>query len=587
MKNEEKFYENIILAWFLLFVYPPLGILLLWKVGHFDLLTRSLISLFFGLLFLELHHLYSSFIRVLILSVIIIFLFYRYHKLQEHVKKGKNLFEYALNHLKIREIIINYLTKYEPPTKNFNDLLSFEIYLQNKYPIIHQNLNLTHLEETYINIIYQKSNFIIDDESSKQDETKNQHYENELIQISKLIAPILKLQGEKFSLYFTLALIKQLSIEYYSELFQQKYGALFNGFELANVKEAIYQYSILPSLNTEKNSLDLAMFTYFLMHHNAFTNQDFYQNLEYVFKELQNQTKIQQEKIFQKHLFISKDELLKEIEEIEIISEMKTKDRFEIFVLELLQKLDYKNVQRPINKFLDYIVFINNHQLGLNIIYQQDESILSQKHLNHLVAGLKYHQIDKGMIITNSTFTEETKNLANKQNIIIWDKNILKQKALTVKRYQNLREAPIHEVKFSDLSFIPFEKITFKEIDIMTKGEFKYYIAELFKRNDYTIKKILNTNEGLDLIIEKNSLIFGVYTNNDIITENNLKMFITSCNYHKIDKMIAISSKNFTKEAIILAESCDIEIFSRNNLFEKIKKALSAFSYSFGQTSIS
>ena len=110
MNQEKKFYENIILTWFLLFVYPPLGILLLWKVGHFDLLTRRFVSLFFGLLFLELHHLYSSFIRALILSMIIIFLFIVIINYKHMKKKGKNLLEYALNHLEIRNIINNCLT---------------------------------------------------------------------------------------------------------------------------------------------------------------------------------------------------------------------------------------------------------------------------------------------------------------------------------------------------------------------------------------------------------------------------------------------------------------------------------------------
>ena len=80
---------------------------------------------------------------------------------------------------------------------------------------------------------------------------------------------------------------------------------------------------------------------------------------------------------------------------MEIIKEMKTKARFEIFVLDLLKKLNYENIQKPINKYLDYIIFLNDHQFGVNIVFQDDETKLNPKHLNHLVAGLNIIKLIK------------------------------------------------------------------------------------------------------------------------------------------------------------------------------------------------
>jgi len=189
MDKEIKFYEQILLTWLLLFVYPPFGIILLWKVGHFDLYTRSFISLFFGLLFLELHHLYSSFIRALIFTMIIVYIVYRYHKLQDYETKIKGLLNYALNHLEIQKVLNNYLTKYSSPTKSFKDCLLYEIFFRINNPLIYKHLTLSHLEETYINIVYNESQYIINYEKNhekdlleilKKQESINKHYNEEL-----------------------------------------------------------------------------------------------------------------------------------------------------------------------------------------------------------------------------------------------------------------------------------------------------------------------------------------------------------------------------------------------------------------------
>lgn len=568
MNKEMKFYEHVLLTWFLLFVYPPFGIILLWKIGHFDILTRSIISLFFALLFLELHNVYSSFTRALIFAGIIVYIVYRYHKLQDYETKVKNLFYYALNHLEIEKIFTNYLTRFLPPTKNLKDQLLFEIFLRKEYPLIYKHLNLTHKEDTYINIIYKEAKYLLDYEKDneeslserlKEQENTNNRYLEELLNIKNIVSEILKLKGEKFSIYFTFMLLKEFSITYYAEYFNKLYGE-----EFTNINDACYQYIQIESLSTDINSQDLAMFTYYLMHSNYFNdNEDFYKCIDLISNEIKIQYEIQKEKNFSKYLFTSSDKLLKEIEALEIVQEMKTKERFTIFILDLFKKLGYENINTPLNKYLDYIITLNKHQFGVNIVYQDADIKVKMKEFNNLVTGLKYNNIDKGILITNNYFTEDVINLAEKVNIILWDQNKLKQKALEVKRYSE-----------PHITTLPFENISITEIDNMTDTEFKYYTAELFKRKGYHIKEIINShNKGIDLIVEKNSLTFGIKTvKEDIINTDPIKEIITSSlNYH-LDNSIVITNKSIAKDAIILANACKVILWDREYLNEQIKK---------------
>ena len=44
------------------------------------------------------------------------------------------------------------------------------------------------------------------------------------------------------------------------------------------------------------------------------------------------------------------------------------------------------------------------------------------------VAGAKYYNADKIMVVTNSTFTRSARELAESNNVILWDRSILKEK---------------------------------------------------------------------------------------------------------------------------------------------------------------
>jgi restriction system protein len=44
------------------------------------------------------------------------------------------------------------------------------------------------------------------------------------------------------------------------------------------------------------------------------------------------------------------------------------------------------------------------------------------------VAGMKYYNANKCMVITNSTFTKSAQELAKVNNVELWDRQILKEK---------------------------------------------------------------------------------------------------------------------------------------------------------------
>ncbi|QVK17175.1 restriction endonuclease [Mycoplasmatota bacterium] len=595
-ETEAKFYVQPLLTWFLLVVYPPFGILFLWIIGHYDVLIRISLSLLFGLIYLEFLGFYSSFIRASIYSLIFAYILYRYYKIKEYEEKIHTLFNDALNDLEVNNIIQNYFKKFAPPTNCFNDCLYFELYLRKKYTIIYKHLTLSHKEDTFINIVYQASDFINNVETIiKKDVNEekivtinkmlekhkaiNEHYDQELNHLSTILSEKLKLTGDKFILYFTWELIKQSSIHYYADLFKEKYGDEFKSVDLSIMNDVLLKYVSLDYLHIDKNSKDLTMFTYFLMKYGAYKeNNDYYTCLNTIYNSLDEAYKDRKYHLFKKHLFHTSDELIKEIETIEVINEMKSKDRFMIFVSDLLKSLGYDKINKPINNYIDYIVSSNDSSFGIQVVYRSelDEKLKSEV-IQDLKLGLTINELKKGIIITNGSFTPDATKLAEINNIMLWDKDKLKEKGLLAKRFfkHQYRIEPTNEIKFDDLTSIPFNKITMDTIDKMSGYEFQYYLAELLNRKGYKILSIMKSHDkGVDIILEKNSLRFGIQAkrNKNNINQHAIKEIVAGIPTYSLHGGYVITNQYFTEEAKRLANACNITLWDRKYLETEIQK---------------
>lgn len=578
-----KFYHNPILTWGILFIFPPLGIVLLWALNLYSLLIRSLLTLFFGLLYLEFLGLYSSVIRALIYSIVFSFLIYRHYKISNLTEKVKELYIDAINNDEITEILKNYYVKFIPFTNCFKDLLTFELYLRSKYPIIHTNLTLVHLEDTFINLIYEPSDYILEKERDKLEtdeltKENNERFNKELNLLTEIIKKKIKLSGKKFSFYFTFCLIKDFATKYYSEIFITKYNELFKDIDIKNFDDVLLRYVSLDYLNPDLNSQDFTMFTYYLMKYGCFSNIiDFYECSIKINNSLSKLTEKRKDQLFKKHLFTNTNELLKEIESIEVVNAMKTKERFTEFINDLLNALGYKDINKPLNKYLDFIVSEGNIKIGIITHYHEGSDSISNKIIQDGVLGLKYNEVNKVMIMTNGKFSTYSEELAKAYPIILWDKEILIEKINLVKRYNINITSSDKDIVFNDISTIPFEKIKMDNIDQMAGLEFEYYLAELFKRKSYKIKKINKTKDkGIDIILEYNGVQIGIQAkrSKNKIDNNSIKETLAGIPYYNLDKAYCITNNFFNDEAKRLGECFNIVLWDRNILLSEMEKII-------------
>ncbi|MFA8440101.1 restriction endonuclease [Pueribacillus sp. YX66] len=53
---------------------------------------------------------------------------------------------------------------------------------------------------------------------------------------------------------------------------------------------------------------------------------------------------------------------------------------------------------------------------------------ISNRAVQEISAGVKHYNLDRAIVVTNSYFTNSAIKLANSNDVVLWDRNILKDK---------------------------------------------------------------------------------------------------------------------------------------------------------------
>ena len=103
-------------------------------------------------------------------------------------------------------------------------------------------------------------------------------------------------------------------------------------------------------------------------------------------------------------------------------------EQFEHFVTYLFNNLGYQatNTKLSGDQGIDVIATKGKTKIAIQVkCYSKP---VGNHAIMEAVAGAKYYNADKIMVVTNSTFTRSARELAKSNNVILWDRSILKEK---------------------------------------------------------------------------------------------------------------------------------------------------------------
>lgn len=253
--------------------------------------------------------------------------------------------------------------------------------------------------------------------------TKNikENYFDKLIEIlktkldieEKFIAPLVWLEFNK-----------QVKTNF-SNKWLENYGAYFKDCDL-NTENLVYSYCHINEIDSLESE-NISYLTYYLMNLGVFENNtQFLLNYWRLYSEIEEIKKSMELEAFERKLMktTSTENKIIDFNDLDVMTGIE----FEHVIAELFKKMGYFA-----------IVTKGSGDQGIDVIAEKDGrkfgiqtkcygSKVTNTAVQETVAGIVYHKCDRGIVITNNYFTSSAIELANKNDIILWNRDILKEK---------------------------------------------------------------------------------------------------------------------------------------------------------------
>jgi len=193
-----------------------------------------------------------------------------------------------------------------------------------------------------------------------------------------------------------------------------------------SLEEYIDEYINIDQINP-KSIHNVALFTYFLMNTLWEGNEvdfiDCYAKVEQAVLEGFERKELY---VFEKFLEKPLNQYSFTIDDIDLMSGQD----FEYFLANLFQKMGYSTeiTKHSGDQGIDVIAEKNGVKIGIQAKCYSRQ--VTNSAVQEVVAGLMYYKLDKGIVVTNHYFTESAIQLAQSNNIVLWDRNLLKEKMI-------------------------------------------------------------------------------------------------------------------------------------------------------------
>ena len=255
-----------------------------------------------------------------------------------------------------------------------------------------------------------------------------------LPKMKKLLKSNVTYENECDYVFVLLRLLQLAAPSYFSQVFMQLYNVDFGNIEKLSLEECLFVY-----FNKCKNVFDdilgdpgISFFTYLLLSNEKFgevQNINYYNyiNRRNEIIQLLNEKKDDFEyRIFETNMKrkVHKIETGYTIQDVDLMGG----DEFENFVAKLFSKLGYSTIVTKHSA--DFGVDIIAEKDGMKIAIQAKcySNPVSVSAIQEITAGMKYYSCQRGIVVTNRSFTKAAVELARSNSIQLWDRKVLEEK---------------------------------------------------------------------------------------------------------------------------------------------------------------
>ncbi len=251
----------------------------------------------------------------------------------------------------------------------------------------------------------------------------NDYMENHLSLLIQLISK--KFGYDKtLATYLTHELISIYTIKYFSNLWRSEFGEYFLDINSTSLSDAVLKYCCIDSIDPN-NLINTGKLIYFLMDCDKSQGKDNYlDNYDIVVDEITSAMENKKLLLFEKNLIQGKKKNRFSMEVVDLMNGYE----FENFVSLLFSKMGYKCEVTKSSGDQGVDVIANKNEVKIGIQAKCYSNKVSNSAIQEVIAGMKYYNCDKGMVITNNYFTTSASEIAQVHNITLWNRDMLKIK---------------------------------------------------------------------------------------------------------------------------------------------------------------
>lgn len=246
----------------------------------------------------------------------------------------------------------------------------------------------------------------------------------------KLLQTRVNIPNENEGFYLAHLYLLQMAVLYFSNEWEKEHHSEFLDISNLELPSAIQRYISIDSIN-HRDDRTLGAFFCYLMYHKKFDQENFLICHD-IFTNQLNLLLTQREEDDRFNSF------MKRIKQSNVISPIKTYtidevdlmtgQEFEQLIAIIFTKMGYETIitKASGDQGIDIIAIKNGYRIGIQAKCYSGS--VGNKAVQESVAGRNYYRLDKVIVVTNNFFTESAKKLAMTNLVVLWDRNILKEK---------------------------------------------------------------------------------------------------------------------------------------------------------------
>jgi HJR/Mrr/RecB family endonuclease len=305
-----------------------------------------------------------------------------------------------------------------------NNLILLEILILYNFSNLGENVLLSSRLQR-LKIINENENFFI-----KNNEKISKYLNENLNALSTIISEKIKFNNERQLIFVTHIAVYEILKNYLCKIWEAEFGKYYEDIASLTLEKAIQIFLEIEYIASQEEKLQKC-FVFYLIKHKKFENENYLISLE-KFK-----------KVFSSLLEVhKKNNLINRIknttppsanEKITIDDvDLMTGTEFEHFVAVLFSKMGYETEVTKVtgDQGIDVIASKNGKKIGIQA--KCYSSSVGNSAIQEVVAGKNHYRLDKAIVITNNLFTDSAQQLAISNDIILWDRNILKEKIIEI-----------------------------------------------------------------------------------------------------------------------------------------------------------